>query len=98
MAGLVDVNVNLENGSTSSRSSPNFVETVSIMESKVTRLSFDTQLYTVTAGNGSRMVKANDLRQWLVGLRVLDSAIHTLFAIAPDETIALQVVATLWTG
>jgi hypothetical protein len=64
------------------------------MELKITRLLFDETLYSVNVeyGTGTRPgVKAADLRRWLRELGVSEAAIAAVLAIAPHESITLEV-------
>lgn len=61
------------------------------MELKITRQTFDEQVYLIDSGRGGRFVKAPELKQRLLDLGIGDSTIAAVLDISPNETVRLTV-------
>ncbi|HET8668476.1 MAG TPA: hypothetical protein VFM10_10885 [Terriglobales bacterium] len=66
------------------------------MHLEITRLISDNNLYAVTGdfGLGTRVVKSNELRQWLLGLRIGEPTIAIALSIKPDSSLIIEVPST----
>lgn len=66
------------------------------MHLEITRLISDNNLYAVTGdfGLGTRVVKSNELRQWLLGLGIGEPTIAIALSIKPDSSLMIEVPST----